>query len=406
LAVDAYLNPCHDKNAINALPMPDGTVGRTFMSKSQWFEEFAVTSTTATFHIMPFFEAPFSITYNGNGPSIISSPLARGSDNNASRYLSNNKVYAFRCTNKALTIEDSTVVTGLSGDSIAAHKSTDVHHELQQFTNGVVTDTANLRTCYSFPLTLADISSLNGSSTLMRASDGAYGIGYHTSDKWTYLNQIRRTSFPIQTIAANTNNRSLQYVDPQGNQSAFKAQINGVTTTASTPVSYPDNLDLTAIAFSGLTSPTRIVVKFTVIYELLLEVGSPLWDHAVDRPPANMGLMQSLRAFEQMRAAMPGGGTMPAAANAWGDIWTSFKKFVVPALGAGAKIFAPGLSSAINQITSAVQKTVDKPRLKKSSKSRPPPKQPQRGQRGFSQKLLEARALLAAAPQRRNGGRK
>jgi hypothetical protein len=139
-------------------------------------------------------------------------------------------------------------------------------------------------------------------------------------------------------------------------------------------VSYPDNTDIAVAMYEGLTNSSRIIIKFTVIYEMLLKGNSPLLKQAVTRPPANFRLLEQLRAYESVRCKEANNGILKAEANFWSEIWDGFKNYALPVVGKVASTIFPEAKPLIKGITSAVTGGSGEKVQKDGSIKKPAPK--------------------------------
>lgn len=324
-AGQAYLNPGHQSNAMDAVPLPDGTPGRSYLFRSVWNEEVnLVNQPNVTFYNLPFFEAPFGMFDASSGKlrTFYSPNALTALGPNPANFCAAHGVYMYRCLGKSMTIVNTTAVVNLRGSVTVARKTPDVDYTNRTFAVGISTDPQNQPILQNLPYTLTDVSSLQGTTDTWNATEGAYLISHHSDHGWVTRDDFTHKAFPNGTFANNLANTALLVKPGTGAVAAVDCYGSPGTYVNVGP---QDHTDIPMACFNGLSigSTTSFSVKCVMVYEMVLKLTSDLLIHTVERPLMAPHFIDALFAYESKICV----GGMKADANSWGDVWKGFKKF-------------------------------------------------------------------------------
>jgi len=350
-AVATYLNPVHAQNAMDAAPLPDSDSGRVYLFKDTWTTTLTAAGPTIILTTMPFFERPFAYSLAGTTASLraVQPPGALwGTSVNAASFMSDIHAYKYRCVGKGFTVVDSTPVISRAGAATLFRKTSDVDCSSYSFAIGTVTSQYNQRILQRFPAS-STAASNTGTAQTWEMGKGAYCVSHHEDHGWVVRTDPTTKCYP-HTVLNNTDANCALYVTDSVTGTA--TSMTDVDASSFAAVGPQDHTDVVGVIFEGCTSATtKVTVKFSVVYEIVLKLSSPLLKTAVIRPRFNPRLMDLLHAYE---CQLDRGGLFSADANFWNELWSGFKRFWKGGGGAltsaAVNAAAPGAGTAAGAI--------------------------------------------------------
>lgn len=330
----SILNPGHAANTPNAIGISSPGSGRVFISKSVFQFDFQVpvNTTDISFFNTPFFEYPVGFFCNSI-PYLVPNPnyakAVGGATDLVENYLRDHNVYAVTPIGISTTIDQITTQLDLKGTVTTARKPHDCDMtDVATVNAGLVpTATLNTKTLQDIPVSLNQITRLNGTVDVRKSSEGAYLVSHHQD-----MNPVKRdmpwnkgATFANIIAAGDPCGRAyIRTVD--GNSYNFRGYYSDTDLRTYVSPSMILPLDMPIAYFSGFKNSEAGMVSFRVkvatSYQFDLKLTSDLYPYTVDRPIADAEFMQYIWAFEGLMTA----GGFPASWNFLDKLWPIFKQ--------------------------------------------------------------------------------
>lgn len=345
-AVAAYLNPGHQTNWRDAMPLPDGSQGAVYLVKDCWTKTIVIPAgqTQITFYNYPFFEVPFGYYSEGFFRGLYAPSMVEGGT--SASFCVNNHIYAHRCLGKSMTIVPTTSVLNLKGSVTMGRKPADVDFETRSFAVGAAVDNVNRPIMQRLPNDGQSVSAL-GNMDNFKTQEGAYIISHHSNHNWNVRDDPTHKTYPhaVSTVNGNT---GIKVTGPDGGAAVDLYEEGGINVCHAANV---DGMDIPMAHFSGLAAGDSFSIKCAMVYECQLKASSRLTRYVTPRPLFDPSLMDALFAFE---CQLDKNGLFPASYNFWDKVWSGFKKFWGAGGGNAIRVLGdaalPGAGTALSTV--------------------------------------------------------